>query len=249
MAESVVARYHFLPYPYGEPLVSDTPFAPSPRRRFLAALAGGTAAVAATGLGAGALLAQGGGLPAYPPPQGGWDVAWADRIQKAKHKVVFDCAQVANGLALTNAAVYMAGWKDVYNTMDADLGVVVVIRHEAIQMVLDDSIWNRWKVGEQLNVQDAGQPAMRNTFAGRPSAEGRAGDGMIGLIERGAVVLCCNLALMRSAGQFARAMSVPVDEARKHFIDSLVPGVVRQTNGIFAVTRAQEAGAVQVKST
>lgn len=226
---------------------------PSPRRRFLTTLAGGTAALAASGFGAGELLAQGGGFPTYPPPQGGWDVSWADKIQKAKHKAVFDCAGVDDGLALTNAATYMAGWKDVYNTTDADLGVVVVIRHKAIQMVLNDSIWERWKVGEQLGIKDGGQTATRNTFAGRPSSEGGAGRGaggtIIGLIERGAVVLCCNLALMRSAGQFATAMGIPVDEARKLFIDSLVPGVIRQTNGIFAVTRAQEAGAVQVKST
>jgi len=147
----------------------------------------------------------------------------------------------------------MAGWKDVYNTPDSDMGVVVVVRHRAIQMVLNDAIWERWNIGEQLGVKDGGEPARRNTFAGRPASEGGTGRGaggtLNGLMERGAVILCCNLALMRSAGQFASAMKIPVDEARKLFIDSVVPGVIRQTNGIFAVTRAQEAGALLVKST
>ena len=231
----------------------DRPKSPSPRRRFITNLVGGTAALAAGSLAARELFAQGGGFPSYPPPQGGWDLSWADRIEKARHKAVFDCAEVADGLALTNAVTYMAGWKDVYNTPDADLGVVVVIRHRAVQMVLNDSIWERWKIGEQLNVKDAGQPATRNTFAGRPASDGGPGRGaggtLIGLMERGAVILACNLALMRSAGQFATAMGMPVDEARKLFIDSLVPGVIRQTNGVFAVTRSQEAGAHLIKST
>ena len=76
-----------------------------------------------------------------------------------------------------------------------------------------------------------------------------AGGTLHGLMERGALILCCNLALMRSAGQFASATKMPVEEARNLFVDCLVPGVIRQTNGIFAVTRAQEAGAHLIKST
>ncbi|MDA1081390.1 MAG: hypothetical protein O2973_06875 [Gemmatimonadetes bacterium] len=231
--------------------MSDSPQSPSPRRRFISTLVGGTVAIAATGGVPRELLGQG-GIPAYPPPQGGWDVSWVDRLAKASHKAVFDCSEVSDGIALTNAQTYMAGWKDVYDTPDSDMGVVVVIRHNAIQMVLNDSMWERWNIGEQLGIKVRGETAKRNTFAGRPASEGGtprgAGGTIIGLIERGAVVLCCNLALMRNAGQFAAAMKVPVDEARKLFIDSLVPGVIRQTNGIFAVTRAQEAGAHQIKS-
>jgi intracellular sulfur oxidation DsrE/DsrF family protein len=221
----------------------------TPRRRFIANLVGGTAALAA-----GAAFPhdlggqQGGGFPSYPPPQGGWDLAWADRIAKAKHRVVFDSPEVADGLVFTNAQTYYAGYKDVYNAPDTDLGVVVVIRHRAIQMVLNDALWERWKIGEQLSVKDpqTNEPALRNIWA-KGGARGGGGS-MEGLMQRGVVILACNLALMRSAGQFASAMNVPVEEARKLFIDALVPGVIRQTSGIFAVTRAQEAGANFVKS-
>lgn len=226
--------------------MAESPKTPSPRRRFISTVVGGTAALAAAGGVTRELLAQGGGLATYPPPQGGWDVSWVDRIEKAPHKVVFDSAEIGDGIVLTNAQVYMAGWKDVYDTPDTDLGVVIVIRHHAIQMVLNDSIWERWNIGENVGVRDRGQPAKRNVFA---ASAGRGGGGTItGLMERGAAVLCCNLALMRAAGQFASAVSVPVDEARKLFIDSLIPGVIRLPNGIFAVTRAQEAGAKLVKS-
>lgn len=230
--------------------MTHVPAAGSPRRRFIANLVGGTAAIAAGAAIPRALAAQ--GMPVYPPPQGGWDLGWADRLAAARHRVVFDCAAVEDGLALVNAATYMAGWKDVYNTPDAELGVVVVVRHSAIQMILNDAIWERWNIGEQLGVKDGGQPARRNTFAGRAAADGGAGVGgftLHGLMDRGVTILCCNLALMRSAGQFAKAMNVPTAEARTLFIESVVPGVIRQTNGIFAVTRAQEAGAVLLKAT
>jgi len=186
-------------------------------------------------------------MPVYPPPQGGWDMSWTEKVEKAKHRLVVDCAGVDDGLALTNAQTVLAGYKDVYNMPDSDMAMVVVIRHKAVQMVLNDDIWAKWKIGEQLSIKDGAEPAVRNTFA-KGSGRG-GGSSMEGLMQRGVIILCCNLALMRSAGQFATAMSMPVDEARKLFIDSLVPGIIRQTNGVFAVTRAQEAGAHFLKST
>jgi hypothetical protein len=220
---------------------------PSSRRSFLTNVAGGAAALAATGFAANELLAQ--GVSVYPPPQGGWDLKWVDRVQNAKYRAVFDCAAFADGLALTNASVYMAGYKDVYNAGDSEMAPVIVIRHEAITMSVNDSIWERGKLGESLNIKDGDAPATRNVWLGRKAADGTVRPGPLdGLISRGAIVLCCNLALMRAAGQFARAQNVPVEEARKLFIDNLVPGVIRQTNGIFAVTRAQMAGAQLLKS-
>ena len=225
----------------------DTPNSSSPRRRFITNLIGGTAALAAGTVGARGLFAQGSGFPTYQPPQGGWDMSWVDKVEKAKHRLVIDSPEVGDGLALTNAQTVLAGYADVYKTTDADMALVVVIRHKAIQMILNDGIWARWKIGEQLNVKDGGEPAVRNTFA--KGGERGGGSSLEALIQRGVTVLACNLALMRSAGQFATAMNMPVDEARKLFIDSVVPGVVRQTNGVFAVTRAQEAGAHFLKST
>lgn len=229
----------------------------SPRRRFIANVIGGTAALAATGaVGASELLAQQqapGGIPSYPPPQGGWDLKWTERVEKARYRAVFDSANIEDGLAMTNAQVYMAGYKDVYNAADSEMAVVLVFRHQAIQVILNDALWDRAGYGEALKINDpaTSAPSKRNPWLGRAAADGapaRPGP-LDGLMSRGAIVLCCNLALMRAAGQFARAQNMPVDEARKLFIDSVVPGVIRQTNGVFAVARAQAAGAQFIKST
>jgi hypothetical protein len=218
------------------------------RRTFLTNIAGGTAALAATGIAAESLFGQ--GVATYPPPQGGWDLNWVTKVEKAKYRAVFDCAGFGDGIAFTNASVFMAGYKDVYNAADTDMAPVIVIRHEAITMVVNDAMWERGKLGESLKINDGDAPATRNIWIGRKGADGTSRPGpMDGLIARGATVLCCNLALMRAAGQFARAQNLPVEEARKLYIDNLVPGVIRQTNGIFAVTRAQMAGAPLLKST
>lgn len=228
----------------------------SPRRRFIANVIGGTAALAATGAaGASEIFAQQqapGGIPTYPPPQGGWDLKWTERIEKARYRAVFDSANIDDGIAMTNSQVYMAGYKEVYNATDAEMAVVLVFRHQAIQVVLNHALWERAKFGESMKINDpaTGAPTTRNPFLGRVASDGApARPGQLdGLMSRGAIVLCCNLALMRAAGQFARTQNVPVDEARQLFIDSLVPGVIRQTNGVFSVARAQAAGAQFIKS-
>ena len=73
--------------------------------------------------------------------------------------------------------------------------------------------------------------------------------GLDALIGRGVTVLCCNLALMRFAGQLAKEANISQDEARAQVAASVVPGVIRQPSGIFAVSRAQEAGCHFIRST
>jgi intracellular sulfur oxidation DsrE/DsrF family protein len=224
------------------------------RRAFLTTVAGGTAALAAS-LGARELLAQGRGFPDYPAPQGGWDLSWVDRVEKAKHRMVFDQPEVADGLAETNALVYLMGYRDVYQTADADMGVVIVVRHAAIPAVLNDDMWARLKLGEDTKMKDptSGETAKRNPLvnvkADDKHAATLADGGLDSLIARGVIVLVCNLALMRFGGKLAKAANIPVEEAHKTITASLVPGCIRQPSGIFAVARAQEAGCHFLRST
>ncbi len=227
---------------------------PTNRRAFIASVAGTSAALAAS-LGAGTLLAQGRTFPEYPAPQGGWDLSWVDRVEKAKHRMVFDQPEVGDGLALTNTLVYYRGYNDVYKTADADMGVVLVIRHAGIPTALNDDMWAKLKLGEEAKLKDptTGEPTQRNPFVNLKSDDKHAvligGGGLDALIARGVNVLICNLALMRFAGRLAKAVNIPVEEARTTIAASLVPGCIRMPSGIFAVARAQEAGCHFLKST
>lgn len=222
------------------------------RRQFIANVAGGASALAAAGLGASELLAQ--GTPA-PAPQGGWNVSWVDRVQHAKHRQVFDAPSIAEGMALNHAALWLTGYSEVYKTTDADMAAVLVFRHKGLPVVLNDDMWARLKLGDDDKLKDpaTGEPTARNPFLGV-----KAGDkhlsilpdaGLDALIARGAIVLCCNLALMRHAGALAKAENMPKEQAQQAMIDALVPGVIRMPSGVFATSRAEEAGCLFLRST
>lgn len=227
---------------------------PTDRRRFLASVAGTTAAIAAAGLSARELFAQR-TYPEYAQPQGGWDLSWAERVARARHRQAFDVTEVGDGLAFTNAQVYLRGYADVFRTSDTDMGVVMVVRHRAMALVLNDAIWARAKYGEKNKLKDptTGEIAARNPFVNlKPDDKFAAilvDGGLDALIRRGVTVLCCNLALMRVAGELAKDEGIPVETARLQFIDGLLPGVIRQPSGIFAIAHAQEVGCHFIKST
>ena len=64
-----------------------------------------------------------------------------------------------------------------------------------------------------------------------------------------AVVLACNLALENMIGAVAKRSSQTVEAVRAEAHAHLVPGVILQPSGVYAVLRAQEAGCVYLRST
>lgn len=222
------------------------------RRGFIAAVAGGTAALAATGVTARELLAQGGGFPSYPAPQGGWDVSWVEKIERAKHRMVFDMPQIESGMAFTNALTYMKGYGEVYKTPDAEFGLVIVCRHAALPAVLNDAMWATLKYGEKNKINDpaTGAPTLRNPYSKAADAPGTNSELSIeALIARGVIVLACNLSMMRNTGILAKETGMSTEEARAAITAALIPGVIRQPSGVFGVARAQEAGCHFLRST
>jgi hypothetical protein len=222
----------------------------SSRRKFIANVAGGATALAAVGLSAAELLAQ--GAPA--PPQGGWDMAWVDRVQRAKHRMVFDAPGMAEGMALTNAVVWLNGYAEVYKTTDADMAAVLVFRHKGLPLVLSDDIWAQMPYGDEEKINDpaTGVATKRNPFlkgaGGRGGASLMPGGDLESLMARGVIVLACNLALMRQAGALSKTMGITREQAQQKLIDAVVPGVIRMPSGVFATSRAEEAGCQFLRS-
>ena len=102
-------------------------------------------------------------------------MSWVDRVQRAKHRQVFDAPAIAEGMALNNAMVWLNGYSEVYKTTDADMAAVLVFRHKGIAMVLNDDMWARLKLGDDDKLKDptTGEPTKRNPFL--KSAGGRQG--------------------------------------------------------------------------
>jgi hypothetical protein len=232
--------------------------APTARREFLQriAVAGGLAAgVAISGACAPpAVLAS--GAPASPPTAGvsgaQWDMSWQQKL--ARHRTAYDSPEVMHGAALAYAAAAAEGYQQALNVSGREFTPVLILRHAATVMVLNDAMWNRLGLGETQKLKDptTGEPALRNPFIGFTAGDkfSMVGEhaGLDVLMQRGAVVLTCNRALMGVAYQLRRkdttlAQETAMAEARA----SVLPGVYVMPNGIFAVSAAQDAGCHYMK--
>lgn len=238
----------------------------TPRRGFVGRVLAGAAAVAG-----GALLGrdlgaqQGASRPSVAggrPVSADWDMSWVDRITGA-HKQVFDSPEIMEGTGLTQTRTWMNGYAEVYGAKPADMSAVLVIRHAAIPMILNDALWDELDLGRALAARTGdmppttesvlrdpvtGEPARRNPFLST-SMKGDAkyamtypNGGFDSLMQDGVIVLACNLALRRPIGMVMRHDRVDNATARAKVMANIIPGVIVMPSGIFAVSRAQEAG-------
>jgi hypothetical protein len=212
----------------------DTLTSPTPRRGFL-----GRVAAAAMG------VAVGGTLPARlsaetvkassADPQ---LEAWFARLT-GKHRCIFDAPRSNEGMP--------AIWPRVYlNTMQATYpgettSAIVILRHEALPLALQDSIWAKYKLGEMINVKAGDAPATRNPYAsitGLPIS----GLGVAELLKSGVLIGACDVALTIMSSGAASKLGMDPAAAKQEWIAGLIPGVQRVPSGVMAVGRAQEHG-------
>lgn len=184
---------------------------------------------------------------AAAPVQNQWDMSWSARVT-GQHKMVFDVPEIADGVSLHQARSFLSGYNETLGLTDADLTAVLVFRHAAVPMVLDDELWADGAFAEPGALKDpgTGEPAKRNPFIRVPVGAKHAltwPDGALdNLMARGAVVLACELALRNVTGQIASRKKIPRQEAAELVAKHLLPGVIRMPSGVFATCHAQSLG-------
>lgn len=166
---------------------------------------------------------------------------WVDRI-KGKHRQVFDATTHNSGFAAAYAANFMDGYKQTMNASDADITAVIVYRHMAMPLMLRDELWQRYKIGEFLKVDDpeSKSVATRNVF--QQAVLLHPGLNYERLADRGAVFVACNLALTVFSQNLAVNAGVSAEQAKKEWTEGLLKGVSLAPSGVYAVSRAQEKG-------
>lgn len=213
------------------------------RRRFVKQLSVGT-------LGLGGLNP----LPAdlMPLQPGPWDLSWVRRLT-GRHKACFDCTEPESGYGVWRANAWFGQYRDVLKAAAGDLSPVLVLRHNAIVLTLQHAFIARYALGKKFGVTHPltgapieQNPALLGETDGIPAPLNNGA--LPRQLARGVVVLACNLALQDVVDAVKEADKVPDEEARKRAIAGMVPGVVLQPSGVFAVVRAQEAGCAYVKA-
>ncbi len=200
------------------------------------------------------LLGAGAALPMLEPPfptsdsltpvAADFDMSWVDQLNKP-HRVVIDSPAVSDGGALWRSQMLRDQYSQVFGTFPDQFASVLVLRHAAIPLAMQHEYWEKFGGGEQAELKDRdGNWVTRNPI-GPAAADAPASARKYtipGFIEGGGIVLCCDLALrgfivpkLRQAGV---AREAAYDEAKR----LLIPGVIVQPSGFFAVVRAQQAG-------
>jgi hypothetical protein len=227
----------------------------TPRREFLGQLAVSAAALAAAGCATPAAASSLAATTRRAPSA--WDDSWFGRLT-SKHKAVFDNPELESsgtiGMGVTHTLRYLSGMREALGVTDAQ--TVLVIRHEAIPLAFNDTIWAKYGVGEYFKVKAPGVEggwAMRNPVAtpnpGRATpSDDRPQANLAWLAAHGHILLGCDVATNRLAGQLATHAHADRAAVYEELKQNVVTGLILQPNGVYAVHRAQEAGCTVIHS-
>jgi hypothetical protein len=200
------------------------------------------------------ILGAGAALPMMPAPFPGndhlrpiradYDMSWVDEVAKP-HRMVFDAANVDDGGGLWRAVMIRDEYRDTFGTFPDQIALVLVIRHFGIAMGMDHEYWADGKAGERTNTKGRGGEWATRNPVGPPADGARPGAARYtipGFIADGGIVLGCDLAFNNMVVGRYRTEGVSREEARAEALTHLLPGVILQPSGFFAVIRAQQAG-------
>jgi hypothetical protein len=200
----------------------------TPRRGFFARVAGAMA----LGLAGSAPMA----LRAQTGAASGPD--WPGAL-KGRYRQVVDAYEANSGFPLAFVYTFLMP-NDPLNT-----SAVLVLRHGAFPIALDDAMWQKYKIGESFKILDpeTKAPAVKNPF-NKPKAGVLPIDDMAldRLLARGTVVGACNVALTVQSKMLAGNAGVSSEEAAKEWAANVIPGVTVIPSGTWGVNRAQAAG-------
>jgi len=228
---------------------------PTPRREFIGQMAASAIVLAGAACASPASVAQTIATPAPAPSQPGpsqtkWDDSWTTRLTSA-HKAVFDSPEIAENstLGVLQAQRYASG---VTAALGATAQTVIVVRHKSIPFAFNDAMWEKYKIGEEIKVKQGDAWATKNPGA-HPRTGNASGDrpqsNMEWLLSHGHFVLGCDLATQGFATTLAQKHNSTMQTVYQELKANLVPGLILQPNGIYAVLRAQEAGCAYFRST
>ncbi|HEV3215362.1 MAG TPA: hypothetical protein VGZ27_06545 [Vicinamibacterales bacterium] len=219
-----------------------------PRRSFLSRLGISVPALGGA-VAAGALASQ-----AQAASGSEWQAArhaqddWLDQLP-GKHRMLFDTTTAAGlGQSLRFANNFFNANKTAYGLQDADLAVIIVVRHNSTPFAFNDAIWAKYG-GALTQLTELNDPKTKeaptvNLF-NAPAYGGalpNQGNLLDGLLKRGVQLAVCQLATSHAASTIAAKTGGETAAITAELVANRVTNSRMVPAGIVAVNRAQERG-------
>jgi hypothetical protein len=182
-----------------------------------------------------------------------WDLSWVKRVT-GKYRAIFDVPEIDSGYGVWRASIWGQQYVEVLGAKPNELSSVLVLRHNGIQLAMQQAYWDKYAIGKEKNVlhpvtqqgTDRNPALLSSTRSEVPAMfDDAALDKFIG---RGGIVLACNLALQDVVEAIQKKDNASEADARKQAIGFMVPGVVLQPSGVFAALHAQDAGCKYIRA-
>ena len=220
---------------------------PVARRSFLSRLGLGMTALGAT-LGPSAAGAQtAAATPRWQPGRHAQD-DWFDHVP-GQHRFVFDTTQFEGfGGALLYANNFFLANQNGYGLGNADLAVVLVLRHNSTVFAFNDAIWAKYgePMSERNSLKDpVTKKAPTVNIFNAAALVGQLpslGTTLDSLLKRGVHLAVCDMATHRVSNAIAQATKGSADAIYKELTSNLLANSHIVPAGIVAVNRAQERG-------
>ncbi len=164
---------------------------------------------------------------------------WPGKLT-GQHRQVVDAYEANSGLPLAFADNFLLPYR-----VAGAATAVVVLRHGAFPIALNNAMWAKYKLGESMKIDDpeTKAPAVKNPFLNpKPGVLPLDSMALDRLLATGVLFGACNVALVGQSKKFANNAGVTEDEAAKEWAANLVPGITLLPSGVWGVNRAQEAG-------
>jgi len=168
---------------------------------------------------------------------------WLDSIP-GKHRVLLDMREPNGGFAFAWAWVWLLTAPQAYGVPESDAGAAIVLRHNAIPVALDDSAWQKYKLGEFFKIDDpeTGKPALRNPYYLRMYDPLLPDMAMQKIIDRGVRVIACDMAIHFYTGLLAKQMGMKHEDVKADWNSAVLPNVAHAPSGVVACQGAVARG-------
>lgn len=216
------------------------PTVPGNRRDFL----GLAATAAAAGLGSFVPAATAAAATGGPSTE---FTRWLDSIP-GTYRQVYDMPELNNGMGLAWSWAFRMTGAQGYGVPESEMGVVLVLRHNALPLAFDDSVWAKYKLGEVFKIDDPDTkaPALRNPFYLKPGTLPVQDAALKKLIETNVRVVACNLAITVYSGRVAKELGLKHEDVKQDWTDGVLPGITLVPSGVLACNGAVSRGCVYV---